>query len=217
MTPVKYHGGRNYTIDYHQIIDPRNTNPLKSPCSLSLAHVQCTLLAFARSCSVRIARIRSLALHSPCSHSLAHVPCALLAFARSRSINLARIRSLMYRAHCSHSLARAPFTLLAFARSRSINLARIRSLALFKQRNTNPKRNHYRLLIVVGKCRDPRDIGFAATLPVGIAGVRHPKTNAKFGRLLCLPVNRPLCHATLRHRGKLHSAADSCRHVPRSA
>ena len=41
MTPVKYHGGRNYTIDYHQIIDPRNTNPTKT--SLSAADTTRTL------------------------------------------------------------------------------------------------------------------------------------------------------------------------------
>ena len=41
MTPVKYHGGRNYTIDYHQIIDPRYTNPTKT--SLSAAETTRTL------------------------------------------------------------------------------------------------------------------------------------------------------------------------------
>ena len=123
MTPVKYHGGRNYTMDYHQLIDPRNTNPLNSPCSLSLAQVPCALLAFARSRSIHLARIRSLMFHAPCSHSLAHVPCALLTFARSRSIHLARIRSLMFHAPCSHSLAHVQCALLTFARSRSSNNA----------------------------------------------------------------------------------------------
>lgn len=33
MTPVKYRGGRNYTIDYHHINDPRNTNPMKKSLS----------------------------------------------------------------------------------------------------------------------------------------------------------------------------------------
>lgn len=75
---------------------------------------------------------------------------------------------------------RAPFVRLA----RSLSL--IFAFSAVNPRNTNPKRNHYRLLIVVGACRDPRDIGFAAAFPVGMADARQPQKPA--------PISA-ICHA----------------------
>lgn len=81
MTPVKYHGGRNYTTDHLSDNDPRNTNPIKIIPHPRLYHrfpARAGLFAPLRTCSVGGVRRPARPLATPISSPLGVfvLPCS---------------------------------------------------------------------------------------------------------------------------------------------